>query len=112
MDPDVQKGLLRLTLAAHLRLPPSEARLMLREYMRQPDPTLEAEAFAYRIRWEDAPEIREFRLTVANSILFPDSLFGEYNAQYAASDGLRRSAESLGQDYARALESVGLHRAE
>ena len=110
IDAAAKDGRIVFSYTAHIGSQPQVADRILRQYVSGgcEMPTLAPDAFAYRIRLENRPDVLQMRIVVAKSLFFEEALFVDFGAEYR---GLPSSAETAGrirQDYYEALTTLGM----
>jgi len=109
-DVDADQGQVKVSSSAHLRLMQGEAREFIEDHLHggNSGASLVPDAFAYNLKLDGRPDVKESRIVVAKSLIFPNALFVDFSIEYVAPVGLPQIPRRIRNDYQQALELLGL----
>jgi len=110
IDADVVQGDAKLRISSHLRLSPLENDALLREHIKffESVPHFIPDAVVYKIDFGQDSNAQELRIAIANSHVYPDSIFVDITADYKGPISNAQLAEQMNTDYERIIGTLGL----
>lgn len=110
IDSDVVQGQASLRTYSHLKMPPGEYALLLREHINlsEGNSPFAPEAIIYNVRPEQDSKAKEIKVTIAKSLAYEDSLFLDIVADYIGPIAPSELAQQMNVDSERIVEMLGL----
>ncbi len=109
IDVDAIQGKANIRTSSHLKLLPGECEAMLREHTKlESAPSLIPDAVVYKVDLGSDSKAKELRVVIAKSLVYPDAIFLEINADYEGPFYAATVAEQVQIDSERITELLGL----